>query len=137
MANNGLSIASIHHGVGRHIFSIPPAQAMMAAKLNTIAQPFNIWALFFVKASIMTLLLRLQPGKIYRYILWSTLGLLLSITIASFIITMAQCQPLAKEWNPTLPGTCWPSATFQDAAYILSGTCISSSLHRDNADVSC
>jgi hypothetical protein len=94
---------------------------MEAVKMNTIAQPLNIWALFFVKSSIVFFLLRLKPGKKYVVILYCTLVLLILITIATFVVTMAQCQPLAKEWNPTLDGFCWSPNVFQVTAFVLSG----------------
>jgi len=119
-----LSIVSINHGIGRHIYYIPPLDVMEAVKMNTIAQPLNVWALFFVKCSIVFFLLRLKPGKRYVVVLYCTLVLLVLITIATFVVTMAQCQPLAKEWNPTLDGFCWSPNVFQVTAYILSGVTI-------------
>jgi hypothetical protein len=113
---------SIDHGVGRHIFYLEPLEAMTAAKYNVIAQPLNVWALFFVKASIMMYILRLRPGKIYEMILWGTLGLLLAITIELFVITMAQCQPLKREWGETTEGFCWSPNIFTYSTYVLSGT---------------
>lgn len=125
IANHGLSLASIKYGIGQHLLLLNPLDAMEAAKLNTIAQPLNILALFFVKASIVLFLVRLKPGKIYLYTLWATFALLLSITVEAFIVTMAQCQPIARGWNPTITeGFCWSANVFEYSAYILSACTI-------------
>jgi len=116
-----LSIISINHGIGRHIVHLTIPNAMTAAKMNIIAQPLNVLALYFVKISIVFFLVRLRPDKKFLYVLYFTLGLLTVITIEVFVVTMAQCQPIAKGWNPTLPGLCWSPNVFQNSAYALSG----------------
>ena len=96
----------------------------MALELNTIAQPLNILGLFFVKASIVALLIRLKLKNIFKIILYITLGLLMAITIVGIVIAFAQCQPFEKNWIIDLPGFCWSRDAFQDAAYILQGITI-------------
>lgn len=116
-----MSIVSTRYGVGRHIYYLKPSDSVMALKLNTIAQPLNILGLFFVKASIVALLIRLKLATKFLIILYSTIVLQLSITIVGVTIAFAQCRPFAKNWLVDLPGSCWPRDAFQDAAYILQG----------------
>lgn len=97
---------------------------VMALKLNTIAQPLNILGLFFVKASIVALLIRLKCKTVFKAILYTSVALLLAITIVGVVVAFAQCRPFEKNWFVTMPGTCWTRDVFTYALYILQAITI-------------
>jgi hypothetical protein len=130
LINCGLSFASLPYGVGRHIFYLQPLEIMNALKYNAHAQIYNIIAFYFIKASIVLFLLRLitHLHMAMRYILWVSLGLLTLVNIEAFVVSVAQCQPFAKQYNPLLPGTCWNRDVFQNSGYALAGVTIATDL---------
>lgn len=119
-----LSIVSTNYGVGQHVFYLSGPDLTGALKMNTIAQPFNIVALFLIKASIVSLLIRLKLPRSYRIILFISVGLLFTVSLMGVITAFAQCRPFALNWDLTLPGHCWSRNIFQDTAYVLQGLTI-------------
>lgn len=97
-------------------------------KYNTIAQPMNILGLFFLKASIVALLIRIKVRMRYKVILYITLALNFAITVAGLVIAFAQCQPFEKNWFVDMPGTCWPRDAFTIALYALQGITIATDI---------
>lgn len=116
-----LSVISVYYGgVGRHIFYLDTPTAFLGLELNVIGQPLNVAALFFIKASIVALLLRLKLAPVHRIVLLITIGFLATISVIGIIMAFAQCQPFARNWDTSLPGFCWPREGYEDVAYILS-----------------
>lgn len=128
IVDQGMSIASTQYGVGRHVYYLSAENTVMALKINAIAQPINIMGFFFVKASILALILRLNNRLLFKVILYIMLCLMLAISLAGVIIAFAQCQPFAKNWHTTMPGHCWSGHVFIDALYILQAITILSDL---------
>ncbi|KAF2014394.1 hypothetical protein BU24DRAFT_451452 [Aaosphaeria arxii CBS 175.79] len=126
IVNQGLSYVSLQYGMGRHIFFLGPPDIMNAIKYNAIAQIFNITTFYFVKASIVLFLLRLVTHlhKTKRMILWISFGLLTAMNVEALIVSIFQCQPLQKQWNPTSSGICWNRNVFQYSAYALAAVTI-------------
>ncbi|KAK1146344.1 hypothetical protein N8T08_003131 [Aspergillus melleus] len=119
-----LSIISAQHGLGRHIMYLAPEDMVVALKMNTIAQPLNILGLFFVKASIVALLIRLKCKTLYKAILYTSVALLLVVSIVGVVVAFAQCRPFEKNWFVTMPGSCWSRDVFTDALYTLQAITI-------------
>ncbi|PWY81691.1 hypothetical protein BO94DRAFT_587395 [Aspergillus sclerotioniger CBS 115572] len=128
IAKEGTSIAATYYGVGRHIYYLSAADAVMVLKLNTIGQPLNLISFFFVKASILALILRLKPKPMFKWILYIMLALMVVIIVTGVFISFAQCQPFAKNWDTTIPGTCWSHQAFINALYALQAITIFSDL---------
>lgn len=103
------------------MYYLHPQDAMRAAELNYIAQIFYVITFYFVKVSLAAFLLRLGPSKICQWITWLCIFLLTASNGEAVIVELAQCRPLRKVWNPTLPGSCWSTRPLLDSAYGLSG----------------
>lgn len=122
----GLTFASIKFGFGRHIYYLSPEQAIFALKLQSISMPFFILSLLFTKISICLLLMRIfVTNRVKNYQVWKRaiyiiMSLLVTTSLSSIIFALAQCNPIAKSWNPTISGTCW-SRDIRIALYYYQG----------------
>ncbi|PVH72184.1 hypothetical protein DL98DRAFT_470755 [Cadophora sp. DSE1049] len=108
LANCVCVTIAISHGLGRHISDIDPTELPLLLQPNTHAGLFSVLAAGLSKTSFAATLLRLMPG------LWQRIGLwfiIVSIYLAmglSGIFLYIQCTPVARVWDRTIPGTCWP-----------------------------
>lgn len=72
----------------------------------TVAGTLTITAAIWSKTSFALTVWRLSDGWM-RYLV---VGLIVSMNVAmgvSALLPWVQCKPLAKAWNPMLPGQCW------------------------------
>ncbi|KAK2035205.1 CFEM domain-containing protein [Colletotrichum zoysiae] len=93
------SYLSEQTGGGRDIWTLTPGQITNYLIFFFTFGLLYMTCLFFIKASILFLYLRIFPDEIFRRVLWCTqlFGLLLwlSFTVTSFAV----CQPLNFFWN--------------------------------------
>ena len=62
----------------------------------------------FTKISICFFLLRLfTTHKRWRWFIYSIVFFIVAINSSSTVITIAQCRPISKIWDPSVPGSCW------------------------------
>ena len=93
---------------GHHVYYLTLDEQITALKLNWISQPFEIMAIGTGKVSVALLLLRvLGPKNRYKkWFLWFLIASTLTVCAIGIIFTFAQCQPVARLWNPTVEGHC-------------------------------
>ncbi|KAJ5692632.1 hypothetical protein N7462_002055 [Penicillium macrosclerotiorum] len=61
----------------------------------------------FTKSSLLLLYYRIfGVVKGFRWALWIVGSLVLSYFVVCVIVSITECSPIAKFWDPTLPGTC-------------------------------
>lgn len=77
----------------------------------TFTELFSTIGVCLVKVSVCLFVLRFigSTHRPLRILLWMLITVMSAITIALSVVLLLQCQPLAKVWNPNLPGTCWSS----------------------------
>ncbi|KAJ5930447.1 hypothetical protein N7466_005940 [Penicillium verhagenii] len=102
----GVNLASIEYGMGRHTSTIPLDREGTFFKLVYAFEPLYITTAGIIKLSVLLMYHRIFPVRYVRIC-----GLILgSITIAWVIsidlLAIFQCSPVAKAYNPTLPGHC-------------------------------
>ncbi|KAK3933797.1 hypothetical protein QBC46DRAFT_401243 [Diplogelasinospora grovesii] len=93
-------------GDGMHIWLIDPANLPPVFRATTIASAFAICAIAWSKTSFAVTLLRLTMGKT-RMFLWFVI---VSINVAMALVAlflMIACWPIARTWDPNIPGSCW------------------------------
>lgn len=76
-----------------------------------------------MKASICVLILRITPGRTYRWILY---GVIVLSTLGSFIRVvayLARCRPLEAAWYPA-KGKCAPPSILTNVSYFFGAICI-------------
>ncbi|KAF2157618.1 hypothetical protein K461DRAFT_289919 [Myriangium duriaei CBS 260.36] len=100
--------ASIHYGMGRHIYTLKYSELSQALHWF---EPFLVTTIVssnFAKFSVIALYMQVQGpmASVRPRILWIT-GFSFSIVnfILIFLIIFG-CNPIDKTWNPIKPGTC-------------------------------
>ena len=77
--------------------------------------------MMFIKLSIGIFLLRLAVQKVYKYILWGSLVVVTIWSVVIFFWDIFQCNPVAAQWDYTIPKfTCVSAAQIVSAAYSIS-----------------
>jgi len=101
------------------MFYVPPANGLMAAKLIFISQfPWG-WAVSCAKISIALLLLRFKKSTSWRVFLYLMIALQVILAVIANIVQLAQCKPIAANWDPTIPGAqCWDPKFAQKGVYV-------------------
>ncbi|KAK3377074.1 hypothetical protein B0T24DRAFT_509333, partial [Lasiosphaeria ovina] len=103
----GIIIAATQYGIGRHYRSLRHQDTVEAHRLMGTANFFGIGSIAISKSSFAVTLLRLSFRTWHRVLVWFiivTVNLALWTT-AAFIFT--SCSPIARVWDPLVPGTCW------------------------------
>ena len=77
-------------------------------KWQQMTQPTSILSVTFTRISICFFLLRIfRTDRRWRIGLYSIATFAFVTGLATAVITVTQCHPIPKLWNPMLPGTCW------------------------------
>lgn len=107
MADSGISYGCI--------FSYPD----QVQTNSTIA--FNIGSFSFPNIAISILISNLlDPNITRKRFLYGLSIVQVLFALISIVIVFLQCKPTQKLWNPTLPGSCWDPAVFDDFQYWVS-----------------
>lgn len=93
-----------------------------AEKLLALALPVGIFSGLFSRVSICLFLLRIfRSVKAWRWGLYAIMTYAMIAVIPTFIILIAHCQPIRKQWDPLSPGTCWPPVVLSRTSYVYGG----------------
>ncbi|CEJ60339.1 hypothetical protein PMG11_08916 [Penicillium brasilianum] len=114
----GLDIVEATSGMGMHLKDIPPNILERQFKAFWLTIPFYNAAVLCAKASILMQYFRVFPTRRMRIVCWvliTVLGVYGTWCVISAFLT---CIPVAKFWNPTLPGYCLsrPGLWFSNAS---------------------
>ncbi|KAF2186416.1 hypothetical protein K469DRAFT_573381 [Zopfia rhizophila CBS 207.26] len=99
---------SIDYGLGRHITTLDPIDAMNAIKWDYLAQPTAIMSPAVGRISFALLLLNVAGVNKFRR--WFLYGIMISqfiVNSLTFIFILVQCKPIELLWDKRLTGTCW------------------------------
>ncbi|RDK38987.1 integral membrane protein [Aspergillus phoenicis ATCC 13157] len=100
--------------------AFPDANVVMFSKIQYAGGPTYILAILCFKVSLLTSYLRVG-GFVAAY-RWSIIGVVIAVVcnqvIFTFLLTLA-CNPVAKQWDASLPGTCIDTVA---SYYALAGT---------------
>ncbi|KAJ5605173.1 hypothetical protein N7510_010327 [Penicillium lagena] len=103
----GLIIALTRWGVGLDDAYFPPENMIPFGKIQYATGPFYTLALLGFKIALLTSYLRMGGFvKTYRIII---IIVLVAVTINQVLFTLlvcVSCIPVAKQWNPSIPGHC-------------------------------
>lgn len=111
---------SVDHGIGAHFFPATPTSRPdpQSQFYNLIFTTFTILAIAFGKMAVIQFILQLEGTNRHgKRILYFCAA---SNCIVSFIflpLLWAQCNPVAKTWNPSIVGVCSGKKTYTDYAY--------------------
>lgn len=115
--------ANVRRGFGQHIFEIPLENLVdiTFGVLSNISGFASILAVACSKTSFAITLLRLSDGWM-KWFIWSLLILLNTSHYLSALFFWVSCNPPAKTYNRTLPGTCWPDYVSRNYSFFV-GAC--------------
>ncbi|KAL4991621.1 hypothetical protein BDW68DRAFT_198392 [Aspergillus falconensis] len=94
------------NGMGMHLVDIPAPILLQQMKAFWISIPFYNAALLCAKASILMQYFRVFPSKRMRHICWTMIGILATYGTWAVLSGFLNCIPVARFWNPTIPGSC-------------------------------
>ncbi|KAJ4388578.1 hypothetical protein N0V93_006036 [Gnomoniopsis smithogilvyi] len=108
-------------GLGHHNAVLPQKDEILAIKWQALATATYISNMMFIKLSIGVFLLRLATQRRYRYTIWGSMGVIASMSTALFLWDIFQCNPVAAQWDYTIPGyQCASTSQVVNVAYSLS-----------------
>lgn len=115
----GLAWYSASLGTGHHIECVRPETVFRIIEIEFIAQVLVIFVMTSARISVALLVTRVfatsLTAKIWLYALMIFMTLVMVITAC---ISIPICDPVEKQWNPTVPGTCWSTAAKLSIQYI-------------------
>lgn len=120
LLSSSIISATVAKGFGKHVHNIEPAEIATIMKLFNIGVVFAITAASLSKTSWAVTLLRIERGWV-RILLWFiivSMNVLMGLTA---LFHYVQCSPVARSWDNTLPGTCWPPDVLTDFAIASGG----------------
>ena len=85
-AGQGIIVAEVSHGAGRHRGDIDDNVFKIGMKLNFISQPIFLIAICVVKLAVGSSLLRIASTKFYKYLILSIMGFMAFYTIGCFFV---------------------------------------------------
>ncbi|KAL8912147.1 MAG: hypothetical protein Q9171_002781 [Xanthocarpia ochracea] len=100
---------SVHWGLGSHIEGLSPKQIEMTMTYIWHAQPLQLLANASGKLAIATLLVTLHGPKFAKaktIFIWTLAATQTIIVIIAIAMIYAQCDPVQKLWQVSLPGSC-------------------------------
>jgi hypothetical protein len=106
LSGNSVEFEAVTDGFGRHLQFLSNEQESRVRMWNQLGILFANLAIWAVKLSICLLILSLIRGAHYRS-RWTIYGLMCITSIAHGCQTLVwaiQARPLAKLWNPKIPG---------------------------------
>ncbi|KAF4625684.1 hypothetical protein G7Y89_g12482 [Cudoniella acicularis] len=108
-----MGMTAEHFGLGKHIDSITSDDAIYQAVKWDYVQSLPLGlAAMFTKISIFIFMNRVFVNTQTKWTWRWTLHFVNVVNIVANIISattvLAQCTPVQKLWDPSIPGTCWP-----------------------------
>lgn len=121
--DSALITQSAKSGLGRHIFYLTPPEIMTAIKFSIIEEPFGIFCSTFGRISFALYMIPLvvRQDRIKCWGLYTCIWVTVVVNVAIFIMTLPQCRPYAKNWDPQIPGKCWPRSVQSKLGFFQGG----------------
>jgi len=92
-------IGETNHGVGMHTFSITPDEFVKMLHWQFFHSLIVTLGISLVKISVACFLLRLVPGKAYRWFLYGMMIFLTAFTLSSEGTLLFSCVPIRASWD--------------------------------------
>ncbi|CDM35154.1 hypothetical protein CBS147339_7059 [Penicillium roqueforti] len=123
----GLMVGEVYHGMGEHYRDIPAATFKTQMLYFWASVPIYQTSLISTKMSILLQYKRVFSTPHMRRACWLLIGFLGFYGAWTIISAWANCVPLAKFWDPTVPGFCLDKKALwfsNSAIHILTDTLI-------------
>ena len=111
----GMTVYQIKLGLGHHAWELPPAVLITHARITWASYFIFEGCLFLQKLSILLFIGRIFPkyvnSRLFNTALWLVHAANLSWLIGIYLGIIFACNPPAKNWYPSIPGTCTPASS--------------------------
>ncbi len=111
----------VTHGFGKHIYALSPEELSNTAFLWEWVGTFAILAVTLSKTSFAVTLLRVMDGSSLRLLLWFIIITMNVAMCLSAVFGWIRCMPVAKGWNPDMPGQCWAPGIYGQYSMFAGG----------------
>jgi hypothetical protein len=102
-----IDLTQVDNGLGRHIWDVTPAEFMNFNKFGNIgAGPAYNISLASTKVSILLFYLRFPVSKLFKAATFLVMFVVVGNCIAAVFAVVYLCQPIARNWDFTIPGKC-------------------------------
>lgn len=92
--------------MGKHADLVDPADVVMMAKWLIVAEILYAWNLFFTKLSLLLMYYRIFRVPYFKRMALAVGGFVMIWAVTISFLFIFICVPVAKVWNPALPGRC-------------------------------
>ena len=120
----GAELKAVALGFGRHAYYLTPSQRYNIMMWASVSSTHCIMALCVGKISLCISLLRIIQGagwRKLRWIIYITMFVVFAVNTVVAITNYVQCNPVQKNWNPAIPGTCWKPSVQLSLTYFRGG----------------
>ncbi|KAH0026853.1 hypothetical protein KCU78_g4210, partial [Aureobasidium melanogenum] len=108
--NIGYSATAIHQtkwGLGLKAADFPPQNAVPFSRIQFAGGPLYCLTVLGFKLSLLISYLRVAGfNRTYATVVWTVLVSVVISQILFTILLSVGCQPIAKQWDPSIPGKC-------------------------------
>lgn len=117
-----LITASVNNGLGKKKFLLERDQedVVRMYKNMFLGEFFTLIAIPTSKTSFSITLLRLATKKWQKWFIWYVIASVNIVYWLCAIFLLVQCDPIEKNWNRKMEGSCWQSSV-QDNYSIFAG----------------
>lgn len=117
---------AILSGLGNHIKDLSYPDIFQSLHRVWVALYISLPAGVFAKFSIIALLLTIQGPNARKksYVLYGIGALIAASSMVQMFLSLFQCEPIAKLWEPTLDGSCPRLKLAGSFSYYQGGTCL-------------
>ncbi|KAG9563348.1 hypothetical protein KCU71_g5849, partial [Aureobasidium melanogenum] len=108
--NIGYSATAIHQtkwGLGLKAADFPPENAVPFSRIQFAGGPLYCLTVLGFKLSLLISYLKVAGfNRTYATVVWTVLVFVVISQILFTILLSVGCQPIAKQWDPSIPGKC-------------------------------
>ncbi|KAK9417635.1 hypothetical protein SUNI508_01392 [Seiridium unicorne] len=96
-----LVLDMLNYGLGKHMWDVPLQPDLYPRWMirNVVAAMIFCAATGLAKGSILLFYLRIFPSKMMKIVIWTVFGFTLSYSLASFLVNIFSCNPVAGSWR--------------------------------------
>lgn len=95
-----------HFGIGKHAVSLSPTTLVILAKLLLAANSLYLWNIVWTKLAVLLMYFRIFQFGWFTKTTCAAAAFVVIWGILMTSLTFGVCDPFAKQWDPTLPGSC-------------------------------
>ncbi|KAL4944497.1 hypothetical protein BDV06DRAFT_233191 [Aspergillus oleicola] len=105
-ADAGFNLALVYYGMGLHAQALPAENLVIIAKVLMAYECVYSATIAVIKIAILLLYIRIFPTRSFRIAAYILGAITIAWAISIVCVSVFQCTPVAKSWDPMLSGSC-------------------------------